>query len=55
VFGLHLVMAIVGGMITRAGWNLVKPKPETIKVRLKPAHLTQAIEEDPTLPPPPQT
>ena len=55
VFGLHLVMAIVGGMITRAGGNIVKPKPETIKVRLKPAHLTQAIEEDPTLPPPPQT
>jgi len=53
VFGLHLVMAIVGGMITRAGWNIVKPKPETIKVRLKPAHLTQAIEEDPTPPPPP--
>jgi len=64
--GLYVVMAFVGGLITKAGWNLVKPKPETIKVRIKPKHLTQALEEDagptpgsaapPTtpLPPPPQ-
>lgn len=63
-FGLYVVMAIAGGMITKAGWNLVKPRPETIRVRLKPKHLTQAIEEDagtasaaasanPELPPPP--
>jgi hypothetical protein len=59
-FGLYIVMALVGGAILKAGWNLVKPKPETIKVRLKPKHLTQAIEEDqgtvatqaPTPPPP---
>lgn len=54
-FGLFLVMAVVGGSIMKAGWNILKPKPETIKVRLKPKHLTQAIEEDtpPTTPPPP--
>jgi len=45
-FGLYVVMAIVGGMITKAGWNLVKPKPETIRVRLKPKDLTQAFQED---------
>src|SRR2546427_372653 len=45
------------GAVTRAGWNMIKPKPETIRVRLKPKHLTQAIEEDAPsmvmLPPPP--
>jgi len=60
-FGLYLVMAVTGGMILKAGWNLVKPKPETIKVRLKPGHLTQAFEADPGAigtpgqPPPPPT
>lgn len=68
--GMFLVMALVGGMITKAGWNLIKPKPETIRVRLKPKHLTQAFEEDaaaaipavaqpaqgaPPVPPPPTT
>ncbi len=57
--GMFFAMAIVGGMITKAGWNLVKPKPETIRVRLKPKDLTQAIEPDtgtmaPPAPPPPQ-
>lgn len=45
-FGLFLVMAIIGGKIMMAGWNILKPKPETIKVRLKPKHLTQAFEAD---------
>lgn len=44
--GMFLVMALIGGLITKAGWNLVKPKPETIRVRLKPKDLTQALEED---------
>jgi len=54
-FGMYVVLAIVGGAVTRAGWNMVKPKPETIRVRLKPSHLTQALEEDParSAPPPP--
>lgn len=47
-FGLFLVMAVVGGKITMAGWNILKPKPETIRVRLKPKHLTQAFEDDAT-------
>ncbi len=45
-FGLHVVMALAGGMTTKAGWNLVKPKPETIRVRMKPGHLTRAFEAD---------
>ena len=62
--GMYLVMALVGGMVTKAGWNLIKPKPETVRVRLKPQHLIQAFEADPaatattpasdaSLPPPP--
>lgn len=55
--GLYLGMAVVGGMITKAGWNLVRPRPETIRIRLKPKHLQQMIEEDAgtsaVLPPPP--
>ncbi len=60
--GMFLVMALVGGLITKAGWNLIKPKPETIRVRLKPKDLTRALEEDSastaiasqgTAPPPP--
>ena len=56
-FGMYVVLAMVGGAVTRAGWNMIKPKPETIRVRLKPRHLTQAVEEDMpsmiVLPPPP--
>lgn len=46
--GMFLVMALIGGLITKAGWNLIKPKPETVRVRLKPRDLTQAFEEDTT-------
>jgi len=56
-FGMYVVLAMVGGAVTRAGWNMIKPKPETIRVRLKPRQLTQAMEEDAPsmvmLPPPP--
>ncbi len=66
--GMFLVMALIGGLITKAGWNLIKPKPETIRIRLKPKDLTQAFEDDsaplaraqapiqaaPPVPPPPQ-
>ncbi len=44
--GMFLVMALIGGLITKAGWNLIKPRPETIRVRLKPRDLTQAFQED---------
>ncbi len=44
--GLYLAMAVIGGMITKAGWNLIRPRPETIHIRLKPQHLQQMIEQD---------
>ena len=56
-FGMYVVMTLVGGAITRAGWNMVKPKPETIRVRLRPRDLTRAMEQDAgtviAYPPPP--
>ena len=56
-FGMYVVLTMVGGAITRAGWNMIKPKPETIRVRLKPKDLTRAMEQDSAqvvvLPPPP--
>lgn len=56
-FGLFLVMATIGGKIMMAGWSILKPKPETIRVRLKPKLLTQAIEDEArgVGPPPPAT
>jgi hypothetical protein len=57
--GLYLAMAVIGGQITKAGWNLVRPRPETIRIRLKPKHLQAMMEEDAPVsaappPPPPQ-
>jgi PKD repeat protein len=56
-FGMYMVMTVAGGAVTKAGWNMIKPKPETVRVRLKPGHLTQALEEDSrpltAYPPPP--
>jgi PKD domain-containing protein len=58
--GLYLAMAVIGGAITKAGWNLVRPRPETIRIRLKPEHLQQMMEADAAPqaappPPPPQS
>lgn len=44
--GLYLAMAVIGGLVTKAGWNLIRPRPETIRIRLKPRHLQQAMEAD---------
>ncbi|HKW43219.1 MAG TPA: PKD domain-containing protein [Thermoplasmata archaeon] len=60
-FGMFVVMAIIGGKIMMAGWSILKPKPETIRVRLKPSQLTQSFEQDAVVgsrsasPPPPPT
>ncbi len=54
--GLYLAMAVVGGMVLKAGWNLVRPRPETVRIRLKPKYLQQMVEQDaamPAAPPPP--
>ena len=38
-FSMLLIMVLVGSAITKAGWNLARPRPETIRVRVKPKHL----------------
>ena len=67
VFAMLLIMWLVGASITKAGWNLVKPKTETIRVRIKPKHLeaeplyaeppgiglNQPLSPRPVPPPPP--
>src|SRR5438445_11910213 len=45
-FGMYVVLVMVGGAVTRAGWNRIKPKPETIRARLNPKHSAHALEED---------
>ncbi len=36
---LFLVMFLVGAAITKAGWNILKPKPEKLKIKLKPKEM----------------
>ncbi len=45
VVGLYVVSALVGGSLVKAGWNLIRPRPETIRIRLKPRHLEVAGAE----------
>src|SRR2546430_7522748 len=56
-FRVYVVLSMVGRAVAPAGWDIIKPKPQTIRGRLKPRQLTQTMEEDPPsivmLPPPP--
>jgi len=65
-FFMLLIVCIVGGSILKAGWNLIRPRPETIRVRIKPKDLQaepvyptayaatqQAPAQAPLQPPPP--
>ena len=36
---LFIVMFAVGAAITKAGWNILKPKPEKLKIKLKPKEI----------------
>ena len=47
--GAYAIMAIVGGVLMKSGWNLIRPRPETIRVRLKPKDLTSAAEPEPPM------
>lgn len=38
-FFMLFIIWLVGASITKAGWNLVRPRPETIRVRIKPKDL----------------
>ncbi len=46
VFFMLLVMWLVGASITKAGWNMVRPRPETVRVRVKP----RSLEAEPVTP-----
>lgn len=35
-FGMWVVGFLVGGSLVKAGWNLIRPRPETIRIRLRP-------------------
>lgn len=39
VFAGLFTMWLAGASITKAGWNLIKPKPEMVRVRVKPKDL----------------
>ena len=65
-FFMLLIVCIVGGSVLKAGWNLIRPRPETIRVRIKPKDLQaepvypttyattpQAPMQSPQQPPPP--
>jgi hypothetical protein len=49
--GAYAIMALVGGVLMKSGWNLIRPRPETIRVRLKPKDLTSAAEPEPLVAP----
>ena len=38
-FFMLFIMWLVGASLTKAGWNLIRPRPETIRIRVKPKHL----------------
>ncbi len=38
-FFMLFIIWLVGASITKAGWNLIRPRPETIRVRIKPKDL----------------
>ena len=60
VFVGLFTMWLAGASITKAGWNLIKPKPEMIRVRVKPKDLEvepvypQAVAPAQMYPPPQQ-
>ncbi len=57
-FLMLFIIWMVGASILKAGWNLIKPRPETIRVRIKPKDLQvepvypTTYATPPPLPPP---
>ena len=62
-FLMLFIIWLVGASILKAGWNLIRPRPETIRVRIKPKDLqvepvypttyaTQPQAPPPPIPPP---
>ncbi|UCD93054.1 MAG: PKD domain-containing protein [Methanobacteriota archaeon] len=40
ITGLFMVMVFVGSTILKAGWTMMKPRPDKLKVKLKPKEMT---------------
>lgn len=38
-FFMLRILWLIGASITTAGWNPIRPRPETVRVRIKPKHL----------------
>ncbi|TLZ51814.1 MAG: PKD domain-containing protein [Methanobacteriota archaeon] len=53
-FGLYVVSFLVGGSLVKAGWNLIRPRPETIRLRLKPQNWETGATAE-VVPPPMMT
>ncbi len=58
-FGLYVVAFLCGGSLVKAGWNLIRPRPETIRIRLRPKQFEQGATAEvvppavsPAAPPP---
>lgn len=41
---LYFVLFLVGGAILKAGWNLVKPGPSTVKLKIRPKKVETEME-----------
>jgi hypothetical protein len=54
VMGLYLTMMMVGASITKAGWNILRPRPDVVQVRVRPKDIVvEPAAIRPVAPPPP--
>ena len=53
-FGMYLIGFLVGGSLVKAGWNLIRPRPETIRIRLRPQNYESMATAEVVAPPVPQ-
>jgi hypothetical protein len=51
ILGGYAIMTLARAVLMKSCWKLIKPRPETIRVRLEPKDLTKAVgPEPPVLP-----
>jgi PKD repeat protein len=41
---LYIVMFLVGGSLVKGGWNLIKPGPSTVKLKIRPKKVETEME-----------
>jgi len=44
---LYIVMFLVGGSLVKGGWNLIKPGPSTVKLKIRPKKVETEMEGQP--------